>query len=84
MLMRFLTLFHNGNEIEIHNSLWNGKETIKYNGEVVSSKFSIGGEVHLFTVEEDGELVDYAVHLFLRGFGIGFNVARNGQPLLLS
>lgn len=82
--MKYVTLFHNGNQIEVHNSLM-GKETIKYNGEVVSSKSSFFGAKHAFWVIEDGEEVEYKVLIsFNWKIGIGFDIFRNGEPLFLT
>jgi len=82
--MRCISYFSGENIIEVHNNMWSGKETIFYNDEKVSSGYSILGKTHSFTVEEDGELVDYEVILELRWFGIGFSIFRNGNPQLLA
>ncbi len=82
--MKYVTLFHNGNQIEIHNSML-GEEKIKYNGEVVSAKSSFFGAKHNFWVEEDGEQVEYKVLIsFNWKVGIGFDIFRNGEPLFLT
>jgi hypothetical protein len=79
--MKVMTLHHNGNQIEIHNSM-TGKETIYYNKEEVSSKWSLFGTLHSFTVEEDGILIDYKVTSLLHVYGVGFDVWRDGEPII--
>ena len=82
--MKYVTLFHNGNQIEVHNSMM-GKETIKYNGEVVSSKSSFFGAKHSFWVEEDGDHVEYKVLIsFNWKIGIAFDIYRDEEPLFLT
>lgn len=46
------------NVIEIHNN-WVGKQTIIFNGQVVSKKFAFSGTDHYFTVFKDGKDVPY-------------------------
>ena len=51
--MRVLVV--NGNKIEIDLlSLFSGKETVYYNGEIVSQMKSLWGGVHAFNVQENG------------------------------
>lgn len=76
-----MSFFHNGNEIEIHNS-WMGKETIKYNGEIMSSKYSFMGEQHEFAVLENDVWIDYIVEIGFANYGVGFNIYRNNEPLI--
>ena len=64
--MKYTTIYIEDNKIEIFNSLI-GKETIKVNGEVVSSKFSITGTEHYFELMENGEKSDCKI---ITGFGI--------------
>ena len=79
--MKLIT-FHTGdNKIEIHNSIL-GKETVKVNDEVVSSKFSFFGSVHNFSRIEDNEEILYEVKMKL-GFGPAFDIYRHGKPLLI-
>ncbi len=64
--MRILVV--NGNKIEIDLlSLLSGKETIFYNGEIVSQKKSLFGGVHTFTTKENGVDVNYEIKV-----GMGF------------
>ena len=73
----------NGNKIEIDLlSLFSGKETIYYNGEVVSQIKSFWGSVHLFEVKENGAKALYEVKVGL-GFPVRATVviSRNGETL---
>lgn len=79
--MKLASFFHNGNEIEIHNN-WLGKETIKYNGEDVSEHYSIMGAEHKFSVLEDEVWADYVIVIGFSNCGVGFNIYRNGEPLM--
>lgn len=81
--MKLLSFFYNGNEIEFHNS-WLGKECIKYNGETMSSKYSMMGKEHKFSVLEDSIWTDYIVEIGFTCYGVGFNIYRNGEPLMES
>ena len=64
--MRILVV--NGNKIEIDLlSLLSGKETIFYNGEIVSQKKSLFGELHTFTTKENGVDANYEIQV-----GLGF------------
>lgn len=80
--MKYLTLFYEGNKIEVHNNIL-GKETIFYNDQMVSKKFSLLGAKHLFEVTEDGQVVNYEVAIKYNEYGLGFCVYRNNQPILL-
>lgn len=82
--MRYLTLNINQNtRIDIDNDIW-GKETIRYNGEIVSEKSSIFGSVHSFEKEENGEIAKYEVRIGLNLFRITFDIFRNNQAILLN
>ena len=73
----------NGNKIEIDLlSLFSGKETIYYNGEIVSQKKSLLGSLHSFNVKENGVDVQYEIKVGL-GFPIRATVVinRNGELL---
>lgn len=56
--MKITTINLGETHIEFHN-VRSGKETIKVNGEVVSSKVSFSGMDHVFQVDEGGEEVTY-------------------------
>ena len=82
--MRYLTLNINSNaRIDIDNDIW-GKETIRYNGEIVSEKSSFWGSVHNFGREENGEIAKYEVRIGLNFLRITFNIFRNNQAILLN
>jgi hypothetical protein len=83
--MRYLTLNLNPNtRIDIDNSIW-GRETIRYNNEVVSEKTSIFGSVHSFEKKENGELAKYEICIGLNLFkGVTFDIFRNNQAILLN
>lgn len=82
--MRYLTLNINPNaRIDIDNDIW-GKETIRYNGDIVSEKSSFLGSVHTFEKDENGELAKYEVRIGLNLFRITFDIFRNNQAILLN
>ena len=82
--MRYLTLNINPNaRIDIDNDIW-GKETIRYNNEIVSEKSSVLGSVHTFEKEENGEIAKYEVRIGLNFFRITFDIFRNNQAILLN
>jgi hypothetical protein len=74
------TLQVNGHTIEINSSIWNGKESVRYNGVEVSSRQNIWTSLshHSFKVLEDGEDVVYEVQISGGFVGSGFVVRRNG------
>ncbi|MGL5892321.1 MAG: hypothetical protein ACRC3B_20680 [Bacteroidia bacterium] len=69
-----------GNKIiEVVNTI-TGKEKILYNGNLVAAQRTVAGGIHLFTVTENNETVNYEVEIMLRWHGLGYyvNVRRNG------
>jgi hypothetical protein len=79
--MRVLVV--NGNKIEIDLlSLFSGKETVYYNGEIVSQMKSLWGGVHAFNVKENGVETQYEIKVGM-GFPIRATVviSRNGELL---
>lgn len=79
--MRVLVV--NGNKIEIDLlSLFSGKETVYYNGEIVSQMKSLWGGVHAFNVKENGVETQYEIKVGM-GFPIRATVVitRNGELL---
>ena len=82
--MRYLTLYIDKSKtIEIHNSLL-GNETIFYNKEEVSKKWSFLGAKHEFSVIENGEQINYKIEIGLRlAIGVSCNIYRNDEPILL-
>ena len=64
------TVIHNGHTIEIPGMTVTGREDVRYDGEIVSSKHSILGARHEFEVEENGQAVTYEVKLGMRWHGL--------------
>jgi hypothetical protein len=62
---------------------WNGREDVRYDGQLVSSKHSILGATHEFEVDEGGEPVTYEVRLGMRWHGLAgwAHLKRNGELL---
>lgn len=83
--MRYLTFFAGENKrIDINNS-WLGEEKIYYNGSLVSKHTSFLGSRHEFEVEENQERVSYEINIEYKWpLRIGFDIFRNGKPILLS
>jgi hypothetical protein len=81
--MRYLTLNINDHtSITIDNDI-TGKESVFYNGELMSSHRSFFGSKHEFSVEELGNEVRYKVDISLNGFtGIGFEIKRNDSIVM--
>lgn len=81
--MKYTTIYLGENKIEIFNSLI-GKETIKVNGAVVSSEFSITGTEHHFELTENEEKADCKI---VTGFGINgvvIDFYKNDKPIIES
>lgn len=73
-------LMVNGNKIEMDFvSLFSGKETVYYNGEVVSRKNSIFGTVHTFRVKENDADVQYDIQTGFSFVRPGVVIKRNGE-----
>lgn len=70
-------------KIEFHNSFF-GKERIIVNGVEVSSKKSMTGTEHNFTVTESGETAQYNLITGLNFNGVSVSLYRNGQPVIES
>lgn len=70
----------NGHHIEIIASLWNGKETLKYDGKEVSYRqnLSVFSPVHSFKVEEAAGEAVYEVQILSGIFTMGYAIRRNG------
>ena len=80
--MKVMVIYYNEHQIAVHDTMW-GEEKVYYDSKLMSSKTSLGGAFHVFTTEENGELVEYEVQLGIRPFsGIGVNVWRNRVPLV--
>ena len=80
---RYLSLMLEDVQLELFNNFW-GRETVTYNGEIVSQINSIFGGRHKFDVQEKGENVNYEVRISFRNLRIGFDIYRNNKTLLLS
>ena len=81
--MKFTTIYVGDNKIELFNSII-GKETVKVNGEVVSSKFSMTGTEHHFEIEENGEKSNCKI---VTGFGLNgvvIDFYKNNKPIIES
>lgn len=63
------TLTVNGHSLDVPGSTLLGKEEIRYDGSIVSSKRSVLGAKHEFVVHEDGQQVQYVVQIGTRWNG---------------
>lgn len=81
--MKYTTIYLENNKIEIHNSLF-GKETIKVDGQVVSSKYSMFGANHHFSIKENDELNHYQIQISLGIQGVLYDLYKNGKPIIES
>ena len=79
--MRILVVNGNKKEIDLI-SLFSGKETVYYNGEIVSQKKSLLGSLHSFIVKENGVDVKYEIKVAL-GFPLKPTVVINRDGELL-
>ena len=70
----------NGHQMEIHASIWNGSEVVKYDGDVVSKKknYRTFTSFHSFQVNESGETIVYEVEIVCGLMGFAYSVRRNG------
>ncbi|UOQ65139.1 hypothetical protein [Hymenobacter volaticus] len=83
--MKKFTVDTHGHHLEIEASLWNGRERITYDGQVVSDKRSyLFVSPHIFTVAEDGADAVYELNVLSGVFRIGFVVRRNGIAMATS
>ena len=64
--MKYITVYLGEHKIELFNTFL-GKETVKVNGEIVSSKYSMAGTEHLFSINEKEGKSDYKLNT-----GVGF------------
>ena len=81
--MKYTTIYLGENKIEIFNSLI-GKETIKLNEAIVSSKFSITGTEHHFEITENDEKFECKI---VTGFGLNgvvIDFYKNDKPIIES
>ena len=70
----------NGHQFDIFYSIWNGRETIKYDGNIVCDRTNIStfSSTNSFKVQEDGEEVVYEVQSFAGIINQGYAIRRNG------
>lgn len=81
--MKLTTFYLENNKIEIFNSLL-GKEIIKLNNDIVSSKFSIAGTEHNFSVIENGSKSNCKITIGLGLYGVVFDFYKNDKPIIES
>jgi hypothetical protein len=69
----------NEHQIDIFISMWSGRETIKYDGNVVCNRRNLMtfSSVNSFKVQEEGEEVVYEVQS-IAGLSPGYAIRRNG------
>ena len=81
--MKLTTIYLDEIKIEIFNSII-GIETIKVNGEVVSSKFSFFGATHYFSLTENETVTNYMLKLGFGFNGVVFDLYKNNKPIIES
>ncbi len=81
--MKYATIYLDNKKIEIFNSLL-GKETIKVNDQIVSSKYSIFGADHHFSLMENEEMNHYQFKFSLGINGVIYDFYKNGKPIIVS
>ncbi len=81
--MKYSTINLGQNSIEIHNSLL-GKETIKVNGNIVSSEYSMFGADHFFTIREDGRTVECKITIGYSWSGVVYDFYKDNRPIIIS
>lgn len=81
--MLISSIYYQDSKIDIYNS-WLGKETIKVNGQTVSSKSSIFGSTHHFTINMQGEEKQCKFVAALGYGGIVFDFYVDDQPIVES
>jgi len=81
--MKVTTVYLGVNKIELFNSLL-GKETVKVNGQEVSSKSPMAGTEHNFIITENDKVSNCKL---VTGFGVSgvvFDLYRDNQPIIES
>ncbi|UZD24152.1 hypothetical protein PBT90_12235 [Algoriphagus halophytocola] len=81
--MKFTTIYQGENKIEIFNS-WLGKEVIKVNDEIVSSKYSVFGTDHTFSMMDNGIESHCKINIGYGINGIVFDFYKNERPIIES
>lgn len=79
--MKFTTVHLGDNKIELFNTLL-GKETVKVNGEVVSSTYSMLGAEHPFPIREDGKDIECIVQFGFGMNGVVFDLYKDKKPVI--
>ena len=81
--MKIKTIYLEGNKIEFYNSIL-GKEIVKVNDQVVSSKFSMFGTEHIFKIVEKGTETECKIK---SGYGMGgfvIDFYKDNKPVIES
>jgi len=78
--MKYYTIDLGDNKIEIYSSLL-GKETVKVNGNIVSSKYAIFGAEHFFTFIENEKEVKCKIDM---GGFVDFKFYKDDKPIIIS
>ncbi|MFN3802521.1 hypothetical protein [Belliella pelovolcani] len=79
--MKYTTIYLDNKKIEIFNSLL-GKETIKVDDQIVSSKYSIFGADHHFSLKEEENINHYQFKFSLGINGIVYDFYKNDKPII--
>ncbi len=79
-----LKLYDDGHEIGVSVNLLTGMERIFFDQKEVCSGWSVGGKLHQFEVDIDGETVTYEVETALKWHLLGrtLTVRKNGKIIL--
>ena len=81
--MKIITIYLEENKIEFFNSIL-GKEIVKVNDQVVSSKFSMFGTEHIFKIVEKGNETECII---ISGYGMGrfvIDFYKDNKPVIES
>ena len=81
--MKITTVTLGETQIEFHNSVF-VEETVKVNGEEVSSKKSMSGTEHLFGVIEGGKTVQNKLITGFNFNGVAIDLYKDGNPIIQS
>ncbi|MBS9767124.1 MAG: hypothetical protein KGV44_06255 [Flavobacteriaceae bacterium] len=81
--MKYSTINLGNNSIEIHNSAF-GKETIKVNNKIVSSKRSLRGAEHTFSIMENNKEVKCKISLGYGRGGVTYDFYKGNEPIIVS
>ena len=81
--MQYLSIHHAGHRIEVHNSLF-GVESILVDGVEVSSKRSLGGSTHTFSLSTEERRIPCEVkfHMGLNAMGVSVEFLADGKPVV--